>query len=681
MKLILLYLAVVLCTVCKAAVRRKQLGIHGATVTGLRLLASGKNIPNAKSSGESQNDNGGKSNLENELNFGIGGSTQMQSSLETSGAHSLPRSGTYLNPNILLNAAMSALSEIKSLSSLGGSIQAGIKVGAKTSGRGGSVSGTTSGNIPPNELSTDSGNGPPIKGQNVAASGTQELNADSSSSPTGSATSSEGADKHSDHSRNPLMNILEKVSESTRDTVASAVEKFEDTIKRLEAMSKNHGQTSTSASVSGTSRGSSSLNVPPSNIIPKESNDEPRSQGQNVAASGKLELNADSSSSPTGSATSSEGADKHSDHSRNPLINILEKVSESTRDTVASAVEKFEDTIKRLEAMSKNHGQTSTSASVSGTSRGSSSLNVPPSNIIPKESNDEPRSQGQNVAASGKLELNAHSSSSPTGSATSSEGGTSSVSSRMNVPPSSRLPMESNDDPTAHSKDVAASGTQELDANSSSSSTGSATSSEGACIPVNPHEEVITDVLKNLASHIQQTHTDAHHSCSQISECERTASGNNIPPNELSTDSGNGSPIKGQNVAASGTQELNADSSSSPTHSATSSEGGASNKVSGLSSSAVVSTDSGDRGNQDHKQVPGLTGHKGEGESLGAGSLDIGNKSGSGSHNLSSEYGSSIRSKNSADNDPVQNEPTGHVVSGSVTCPTGNTLSGSPSVD
>ena len=30
------------------------------------------------------------------------------------------------------------------------------------------------------------------------------------------------------------------------------------------------------------------------------------------------------------------------------------------------AVEKFEDTIKRLEAMSKDHGQTSTSASVSG---------------------------------------------------------------------------------------------------------------------------------------------------------------------------------------------------------------------------------------------------------------------------------------------------------------------------
>ena len=53
-----------------------------------------------------------------------------------------------------------------------------------------------------------------------------------------------------------------------------------------------------------------------------------------------------------------------------------------------------------------------------------------------------------------------------------------------------------------------------------------------------------------------------------------TASGNNIPPNELSTDSENGPPIKGQNVAASGTQELNADSSSSPTGSATSSEGG-----------------------------------------------------------------------------------------------------------
>ena len=38
-------------------------------------------------------------------------------------------------------------------------------------------------------------------------------------------------------------------------------------------------------------------------------------------------------------------------------------------------------------------------------------------------------------------------------------------------------------------------------------------------IHVNPHEEIIIDVL-NVASHFQQTHTDAHHLCSQISECE-----------------------------------------------------------------------------------------------------------------------------------------------------------------
>lgn len=61
---------------------------------------------------------------------------------------------------------------------------------------------------------------------------------------------------------------------------------------------------------------------------------------------------------------------------------------------------------------------------------------------------------------------------------------------------------------------------------------------------------------------------------------------------------------------------------------------GDSNKVSGPSSSAVVSTDSGDDGNLEDKQVPRFNGDERDGENnsdfFGAGSLDTGNTSDSG---------------------------------------------------
>ncbi|EDL04308.1 submandibular gland protein C, isoform CRA_h [Mus musculus] len=110
---------------------------------------------------------------------------------------------------------------------------------------------------------------------------------------------------------------------------------------------------------------------------------------------------------------------------------------------------------------------------------------------------------------------------------------------------------------------------------------------------------------------------------------------------------------------------------------------GDSNEVRGPSSSAVDSTDSGDRGNLADKQGPGFNGPEGVGENNGgsfrAGSLDTGSKSDSGSHNLSS--GSGSRSNVSTGGEPSdKNEPADPGVSGRVTCPTGKTQSGSPSV-
>uniref|UniRef100_A0A8C6HCS1 Uncharacterized protein n=1 Tax=Mus spicilegus TaxID=10103 RepID=A0A8C6HCS1_MUSSI len=113
------------------------------------------------------------------------------------------------------------------------------------------------------------------------------------------------------------------------------------------------------------------------------------------------------------------------------------------------------------------------------------------------------------------------------------------------------------------------------------------------------------------------------------------------------------------------------------------SSSGDSNEVSGPSSSAVDSTDSGDHGNLADKQGPGFNGPEGVGENNGgsfrAGSLDTGSKSDSGSHNLSS--GSGSRSNVSTGGEPSdKNEPADPDVSGRVTCPTSKTQSGSPSV-
>ncbi|XP_076768418.1 submandibular gland protein C-like isoform X2 [Arvicanthis niloticus] len=108
---------------------------------------------------------------------------------------------------------------------------------------------------------------------------------------------------------------------------------------------------------------------------------------------------------------------------------------------------------------------------------------------------------------------------------------------------------------------------------------------------------------------------------------------------------------------------------------------GDSNKVSGPSSSAVVATDSGDLGNLDDKQVPGLNGHMGDGEnnseSFGHESLDAGSQSDSGSQNLPSGSGSSLRSTNSDGVDHSdQNQADDLGVSGSVNCSTDKTVSG-----
>nr|XP_034373328.1 submandibular gland protein C-like [Arvicanthis niloticus] len=694
MKLILLYLAVVLCTVCKATILKNRAGLYTSTSIGVGLFASRKKNPNANGSVGSKDDNvsdEGKDNLRNEIKVGLDGSASVQSSLGTSGASkpsgnpsslidvvNLPR-GLASRPKLTADTASNLSSDLKlqelknrennfltgAITSAAQNFENGLgkflhtlteKIPKRSHSA--SVSGTLSGSSglnvqSSNELSRKLGDKPTVQGQQAPASGTHNQNAESSSSSTGSATSTEGAHKLGDQSRK-LLEKLQAVVDQYSDNADGSAD-------RPNAHSSNSfpegsgpivDNNPAAASGSGTLSGSSGLNVQSSNELFRKL-DEPTVQGQQAPASGIHNQNAESSSSSTDSATSTEGAHKHGDQSRNLLEElkaVVDQYSINADGSVSPAVKPPDKGMKNLlKEFEEEFGSTSPGASVSGTTSRNSSPNVHSSNELSRKLGDKPTVQGQQAPASGTHNQNAESSSSSIGSATSTEGA------HKHGDQSSKL-------------------LEELKAVVDQYSI----NADGSVSPVvKPPDKGMKNLLKEFEEEFGSTSPGA--------SVSGTTSGNSSPnvhsSNELSRKLGDKPTVQGQQAPASGTHNQNAESSSSSIGSATSTEGGDSNKVSGPSSSAVVATDSGDLGNLDDKQVPGLNGHMGDGEnnseSFGHESLDAGSQSDSGSQNLPSGSGSSLRSTNSDGVDHSdQNQADDLGVSGSVNCSTDKTVSG-----
>ncbi|XP_028607984.1 submandibular gland protein C-like [Grammomys surdaster] len=307
MKLILLYLAVVLCTVCKASIIRSRVGLHTSTGLGLGLFGSAKKNTNAKSSGGSKDDSvsdRGKDNLRNEFKLGVDASANLKSSLGTSDAHSLGRSETP-PPNPALNL----IRVLESLPILRGDIHGDISVGGGISrlhGSGSASSGNNRLNVDSsNGLSTESGDDHSLQGQEVAASSRYDKNVESSNSSTGSANSNEGAGTPSEHSSDL---ILEEVKDIGKKYLTGPI-------------------------FSGTTSGSSGLHVHSSLGLSPELGDKPTVQGPQADASGTHLQNVDSNSSSTVSPTSNEGADQLSDHSRKLLEDLQEMLKSFSSDT------------------------------------------------------------------------------------------------------------------------------------------------------------------------------------------------------------------------------------------------------------------------------------------------------------------------------------------------------------
>ncbi|EDL04302.1 submandibular gland protein C, isoform CRA_b [Mus musculus] len=379
-------------------------------------------------------------------------------------------------------------------------------------------------------------------------------------------------------------------------------------------------------------------------------------------------------------------ADKPSEHLSNLFLKglkgIVEPITSAAGGSVSSAVENLKAQIKKfIEPLTEDHGPTSTSASVSGDSSTSSRLDGHSSDGLSKVSGDDPTVQGHDVAASDGSKQNVEDSTLSTGSATSNEGDDKSSDNSSNtfredlekiLEQITSAPGGSAERPNAQSSNNL-SGKLEPKYENPTNGSSSASSAD------KPYEEGMRKLLKFLEEQYGQTGTDA-----SVSGMSSESSRSNVHLSDgFSMESGDDATVQGQQAAASGGPKQNVESSNSSTGSATSNGGGDSNEVRGPSSSAVDSTDSGDRGNLADKQGPGFNGPEGVGENNGgsfrAGSLDTGSKSDSGSHNLSS--GSGSRSNVSTGGEPSdKNEPADPGVSGRVTCPTGKTQSGSPSV-
>nr|BAE21241.1 unnamed protein product [Mus musculus] len=699
MKLILLYLAVVLCFVGKARSFRNGAGFYTSLGGQMRVFDFNKKTLDAKSSGGSKDYNlsdGGKSNSRKNLSPATGGSATQQSNLDDSHAPNLGKSETMLSLLGYLGAFRPVLSGLTSLPRVGGGAHGNIGLRAEISRNGVNLSGDSSArgslNVNPlSGLSTKSGNDATVQGQQAAASGGSKHNVENSSLSTGSATSNKGADKPSEHLSNlflkGLKGIVEPITSAAGGSVSSAVENLKAQIKKfIEPLTEDHGPTSTSASVSGDSSTSSRLDGHSSDGLSKVSGDDPTVQGHDVAASDGSKQNVEDSTLSTGSATSNEGDDKSSDNSSNTfredLEKILEQITSAPGGSVSSAVENLKAQIKKfIEPLTEDHGPTSTSASVSGDSSTSSRLDGHSSDGLSKVSGDDPTVQGHDVAASDGSKQNVEDSTLSTGSATSNEGDDKSSDNSSNtfredlekiLEQITSAPGGSAERPNAQSSNNL-SGKLEPKYENPTNGSSSASSAD------KPYEEGMRKLLKFLEEQYGQTGTDA-----SVSGMSSESSRSNVHLSDgFSMESGDDATVQGQQAAASGGPKQNVESSNSSTGSATSNGGGDSNEVRGPSSSAVDSTDSGDRGNLADKQGPGFNGPEGVGENNGgsfrAGSLDTGSKSDSGSHNLSS--GSGSRSNVSTGGEPSdKNEPADPGVSGRVTCPTGKTQSGSPSV-
>uniref|UniRef100_Q6JHY2-5 Isoform 6 of Submandibular gland protein C n=2 Tax=Mus musculus TaxID=10090 RepID=Q6JHY2-5 len=346
MKLILLYLAVVLCFVGKARSFRNGAGFYTSLGGQMRVFDFNKKTLDAKSSGGSKDYNlsdGGKSNSRKNLSPATGGSATQQSNLDDSHAPNLGKSETMLSLLGYLGAFRPVLSGLTSLPRVGGGAHGNIGLRAEISRNGVNLSGDSSArgslNVNPlSGLSTKSGNDATVQGQQAAASGGSKHNVENSSLSTGSATSNKGADKPSEHLSNlflkGLKGIVEPITSAAGGSVSSAVENLKAQIKKfIEPLTEDHGPTSTSASVSGDSSTSSRLDGHSSDGLSKVSGDDPTVQGHDVAASDGSKQNVEDSTLSTGSATSNEGGD--SNEVRGPSSSAVDSTDSGDRGNLA----------------------------------------------------------------------------------------------------------------------------------------------------------------------------------------------------------------------------------------------------------------------------------------------------------------------------------------------------------
>ncbi|EDL04301.1 submandibular gland protein C, isoform CRA_a [Mus musculus] len=147
MKLILLYLAVVLCFVGKARSFRNGAGFYTSLGGQMRVFDFNKKTLDAKSSGGSKDYNlsdGGKSNSRKNLSPATGGSATQQSNLDDSHAPNLGKSETMLSLLGYLGAFRPVLSGLTSLPRVGGGAHGNIGLRAEISRNGVNLSGDSS---------------------------------------------------------------------------------------------------------------------------------------------------------------------------------------------------------------------------------------------------------------------------------------------------------------------------------------------------------------------------------------------------------------------------------------------------------------------------------------------------------------------------------------------------------
>nr|AAR23239.1 submandibular gland protein C precursor [Rattus norvegicus] len=673
MKLILLYLAVVLCTVCKATSVRGRAGLGTYSRFGLGVLLSGKKTLSAKNSGGNKDDSvsaGGKENSNDALRLGLDGAASVNTNLDASATHRVGGSGSSTTPQ---KDERSPFDLIKAILRLQGATSGSSKLSVHST----------------NDPSAEPGDDPTAQGPQATASSTPKQNVDTNLSSAGSATSNDGAptpreqssadslleesqnlgnespteasgsaDKPTAHSGKENSNdalrlgldgaasvntnldasATHRVGRSGSSTTPQKDERSPfDLIKailRLQGSGKGGSSAETGSSRgrgrgSGATSGSSKLSVHSTNDPSAEPGDDPTAQGPQATASSTPKQNVDTNLSSAGSATSNDGASPAREQSSaDPLMEESQNLgNESPTETSGSEDSSNEENLKKvLKAFADRIPQSSTGSS---------------------DSADRPNAYSGN-SFSGELERIFDS----------------------NPTKASGTGKENSNDALRLGLDGAASVNTNLDASATHH-----VGRSGSSTTPQKDERSLFDLIKAI---LRLQGSGKGGSSAETGSSRGRGRG-----------SGNGLMLQDQPAPASGRNDKTVDTSGLSTESAISNEenlsgSGDSNKVSGPSSSAVVSTDSGDDGNLEDKQVPRFNGDERDGENnsdfFGAGSLDTGNTSDSGSHNLSSGSGSSVRSNVSIGAGPSdQNESADLGGSGRVTC-AGKTVSGASSV-